>query len=97
MAVGRLVLLFCEDILSEELACRLAVFVTKEGNIPEFATLQYLASLREVRKQMRSSAVYILTASIIGDFKYSMTVQTVAVTCLAKEIKAVSIITIKLQ
>jgi hypothetical protein len=97
VAVGRLVLLLCEKIFSDELACRLAVFVTKEGNIPEFVTLQYLASLREVRKQMRSSAVYILTASIIGDFKYSMTEQTVAVTWLVKEINAGSVIFIKLQ
>lgn len=80
MAVGRLVLLLCENIFSDELACRLAVFVTKEGNIPEFVTLQYLATMREVKKQMQSSAVYILTASIIGEFKYSMTVQTIAVT-----------------
>ena len=86
-----------EKIFSDELACRQAVFVRKEGNIPEFVTLQYLASLRKVRKQMRSSAVYIVTAFTIGDFKYCMTVQTVAVTWLVKEINAGSIIAIILQ
>jgi len=46
---------------------------------------------------MRSSAVYILTASIIGDFKYSTTVQTVAVTWLVKEINAGRVRTTILQ
>ena len=50
-----------------------------------------------IKEQMRSSAVYILTAFIIDDFKYSMTVQTVVVTWLVKEINAGNIIDIILQ
>jgi hypothetical protein len=49
------------------------------------------------KEQMRSSAVYILTAFIIGDYKYSMTVQTVAVTWIVKEIFAGNIIAVILQ